>query len=226
MEALGFTFGQGVYVHCSKTCEHVASTEFGWSPPGKATRAPCPSPLSLSSFFGGEVDDSMNTPEDLTVHGKRQRKAPVNHTTNGTPSTDTSEQHPRAPIGREAGQPFDTPGTMQDSKPTATASALEFQQVHEPNKENASDRMMSASTFHAQKPAKVPTPNELDETAALSAGAPSLGLSWRQWKSELSLARTTRGMHFEFAPAASTPRQTIRALCSSTSYTHASNSSR
>lgn len=81
MEALGFTFNQGVYVHCSSQCEHIAKTEFNWMPPSKKkARARCPPALDISSNFGGEVDDSFDAPEDVSaIAGKRNRKE-VNYT--------------------------------------------------------------------------------------------------------------------------------------------------
>lgn len=91
MEKLGFELKNGVYVHCSKHCEEVAITEFGYQVPGKKPKLPCPPALDLSSHFGGEVDESVEAPEDLKVTGKRRRKV-VNYAQSDRTSTSPAEQ--------------------------------------------------------------------------------------------------------------------------------------
>jgi len=85
---LGFNFKNGVYVHCSKQCEEVAITEFGYEIPGEKTRPPCPPDLDLSSKFGGVVDDKIEAPEEVQVTGKRRRKV-VNYAQQNDPSPAT-----------------------------------------------------------------------------------------------------------------------------------------
>ena len=74
MESFGFAIHLGVYVHCSKQCEHVAMQEHAYKPPGEKIRDPCPPRMNLSSHFGGEVDASFEAPEDVILHHKRERK--------------------------------------------------------------------------------------------------------------------------------------------------------
>ncbi|GKY98256.1 hypothetical protein MPSEU_000783300 [Mayamaea pseudoterrestris] len=81
MEALDFTIKNGVYIHCSSGCETLAIKEFGFKPAQEKERNPCPEKLDVASHFGGEVDDSLEAPEDLVVHHKRDRKQ-VRPTTN------------------------------------------------------------------------------------------------------------------------------------------------
>jgi SWI/SNF-related matrix-associated actin-dependent regulator of chromatin subfamily A member 5 len=115
MEALGFTFRQGVYVHCSNQCEHIAKTEYNWTPPDKKIRAVCPPVLEIASNFGGEVDDSYDEPDDLIVSGKRRRKLvdyPVEsgHKASPTRSRRESEQpfvYEVPSDEEEGGSPFD-----------------------------------------------------------------------------------------------------------------------
>ncbi|CAB9506371.1 Probable chromatin-remodeling complex ATPase chain [Seminavis robusta] len=77
IEELGYQIKHGIYIHCSDTCENVAVKEYGWKPPSSKTRAVCPEPLDISSFYGGQIDDCIEKPEDLVLHGKRQRKKRV-----------------------------------------------------------------------------------------------------------------------------------------------------
>lgn len=79
MSALGYTYKHGVYCLCSKICVNVAKTEWNWKPPEVKPRPPCPPPLELSSFFGGQVDDSVHVPVELVEAGKRQRKPASKH---------------------------------------------------------------------------------------------------------------------------------------------------
>lgn len=78
MEELGFTIKNGVYCLCSDQCVKVAKREHKWTPPDKRSRDPCPPMLKVSSHFDGKIDDSVEAPEDVVVHGKRKRK-PVSH---------------------------------------------------------------------------------------------------------------------------------------------------
>ena len=88
----------GHYVICSAICENVATTEFGWSRKSMNKKAPkCPPPLSLSRYFGGEMTESFDVPEDLNrrspsaLRGSSQRKA--------APSLPASEDtKPRADV--------------------------------------------------------------------------------------------------------------------------------
>ena len=76
MEKFGYSIKSGIYVLCSKQCENVAKQEFGWKLATRDTM-PCPKPIDLSSFFGGQVDDSLeqNSSESMLVEGKRKRNA-------------------------------------------------------------------------------------------------------------------------------------------------------
>ena len=89
IESLGFNFKNGVYVHCSKQCEEVAITEFGYKVPGGKALPPCPPALDLSSKFGCEVDESLQAPEDFIVTGKRSRSI-VNYAENQVKSRPVS----------------------------------------------------------------------------------------------------------------------------------------
>ena len=83
-----------IYVHCSKQCENVAIQDYGWVPPEKKDRHPCPTPIDLGSFFGGQIDDSVDAPEELIVNTKRQRK-----TVNYAYSTGSAKNPPPSPAG-------------------------------------------------------------------------------------------------------------------------------
>jgi hypothetical protein len=102
METLGFSLKQGVYVHCSSQCEHIAKTEHNWLPPEKKSKAVCPPILDLSSNFGGEVDDALDLPEDdVVISGKRRRKqVDYRH------SVGSAQQASPARNRRESDQPF------------------------------------------------------------------------------------------------------------------------
>jgi hypothetical protein len=127
MEALGYGIKKGAYVHCSKQCQRVAVEEFEWTP-GKSksekARAPCPSPLDMSRHFGAEVNDSVDTPEELIVHGKRNRKK-VNNSTidlvNGTPPNLKSHES----IDKCAGTPSSSPADRSDSSGCNSTSFAE-----------------------------------------------------------------------------------------------------
>jgi len=89
MEKLGYHLKQGVFVLCSTLCENVAKKEFGWKPQSATTkiRDPCPPALKVSSYFGRQVDDSLNPDEDGSVLGKgRRRRSAVNYTAAESPS--------------------------------------------------------------------------------------------------------------------------------------------
>jgi len=77
MEKLGFYIKNGIYVICSKQCETVAKQDLGWKAPVRMA-VPCPKPIDVSSFFGGQVDDSLvYQPDsaDIIEEGTRKRKA-------------------------------------------------------------------------------------------------------------------------------------------------------
>jgi hypothetical protein len=88
-----------VYVHCSHQCEHIAKTEYDWTPPDKKIRAVCPPVLEIASNFGGEVDDSYDEPDDVIVSGKRQRKQVDYTVESGQKASPTRSR-------RESDQPF------------------------------------------------------------------------------------------------------------------------
>lgn len=74
IEDLGYTIKHGTFVHCSPICENVAIQDFGWVAPDKRKKAPCPPPIDVSSFFGGEIDECVEQPENLILSTKRKRK--------------------------------------------------------------------------------------------------------------------------------------------------------
>lgn len=91
MEKLGFSIKNGVYVHCSSDCEQLAIMEFGYKRPTKQELAPCPPSLDLSSYFGGEVDDSLDAPDEVLVDGKRRRNK-VNYSQSPKQSMESEEK--------------------------------------------------------------------------------------------------------------------------------------
>ena len=72
-DQLGYTLKNGVFIFCSKGCENFAIKELKWKPPSRESRPPCPSPLDLSSNFGGEVDDKVEEEGPIDI-GKRRRQ--------------------------------------------------------------------------------------------------------------------------------------------------------
>jgi SWI/SNF-related matrix-associated actin-dependent regulator of chromatin subfamily A member 5 len=130
METLGFNFKQGVYVHCSSQCEHIAKTEYNWTPPKKKTKAICPPVLDISSNFGGEVDDALDSPEDdVVMSGKRRRKkVDYRH------SVGSAQQASPVRNRRESDQPFvyevpsddeDEGGSPYTEKPADIAGSVD-----------------------------------------------------------------------------------------------------
>lgn len=91
IEKLGFDYKNGVYIHCSKQCEEVAITEFGYQVPGKKASSPCPAALDLSIKFGGKVDESIEAPEEVIITAKRRRNV-VNYAQGGSTSPNRLNQ--------------------------------------------------------------------------------------------------------------------------------------
>jgi hypothetical protein len=82
MEALGYHMKHGVYVHCSPMCENVAIQDFDWVPPETLARDPCPPPLDVWSFYGGEIDDCTDhAPEALLIQTTKRRRSSTTTTT-------------------------------------------------------------------------------------------------------------------------------------------------
>jgi hypothetical protein len=74
METLGYVIQHGVYIHCSAECEAYAKSEYGYVEPGRRKKTPCPAAVpDVNAYFGGAVDTSLDAPDELIVHGKRQR---------------------------------------------------------------------------------------------------------------------------------------------------------
>jgi hypothetical protein len=65
-----------VFIHCSVECEEYAKCEHGYVEPGQRKKPPCPAAVDVSEYFGGAVDTSLDAPDELIVHGKRQRVTP------------------------------------------------------------------------------------------------------------------------------------------------------
>eukprot|EP00977_Amphora_coffeiformis_P001840 scaffold353_cov185-Amphora_coffeaeformis.AAC.68 len=132
MEKLGFYIKNGVYVICSKQCENVAKQDLGWKLPARVD-APCPKPIDVSSFFGGQVDDSLvHQPDSVEIlEGTRKRKA-VDYVataprrsrpqTQVTPSP-SSVAHPAAPASINAILPQS--GKCPKSPPVRSDSSKE-----------------------------------------------------------------------------------------------------
>jgi SWI/SNF-related matrix-associated actin-dependent regulator of chromatin subfamily A member 5 len=94
METLGYVIKHGVYIHCSAECEAYAKREYGYVEPGQRKKAPCPAAVDVSEYFGGEVDTSLEAPDELIVHGKRQRVAPRPFVPGSTPTVGSSQVVP------------------------------------------------------------------------------------------------------------------------------------
>lgn len=75
-EKLGFTTHMAVYIHCSKICENVARTEFGYT---KADRkkAPCPPSLDVSEHFGAKTEEALDANLEETATRLRPRRKKV-----------------------------------------------------------------------------------------------------------------------------------------------------
>jgi len=156
MEDLGFMFKHGVYIHCSKQCEEVAIDEFGYKPPGIKIKPPCPPELDLSSHFGGQVDDSVEAPEDYVVTGKRSRKV-VNYAQSDSKSPEEPNAYTGVPndgfdyrLGKRAKEneePWD-PKTAQESDDDDD-DEIEFLGVSSQQTAHAAkEAPPSASLFH------------------------------------------------------------------------------
>ena len=103
MEKLGYHIKNGVYVICSEQCEKVAKLEMGWKEPIRS-KAPCPKPIDVSTYFGGEVDDNLQNDanDSLVVEGKRKRKE-VNYSI--SPDKPAAANRPVAAAPRPAAAP-------------------------------------------------------------------------------------------------------------------------
>lgn len=98
MHSLGHSIKNGIYIHCSKACENVAIKEFGYKHPVKTGKPPCPAAIDVSSKFGGEVDDTLDAPEELIITGKRKRKQPVNYSPAEPSSSALKRQQVQRPV--------------------------------------------------------------------------------------------------------------------------------
>mmetsp|Transcript_17445 Transcript_17445/g.25803 ORF Transcript_17445/g.25803 Transcript_17445/m.25803 type:complete len:1021 (-) Transcript_17445:135-3197(-) len=56
---LGFSNKHTVYIHCSKYCEQIAKTEYGWKEPTQQEKMPCPPPMDISCSFGATVEQAL-----------------------------------------------------------------------------------------------------------------------------------------------------------------------
>lgn len=119
MEKLGYHIKNGIYIICSKQCEEVAKKEYGWKVPTRDA-TPCPPPIDVSRYFGGQVDDALkNDPNDsLIVEGKRKRKA--GNYTHASPDK-PKPAHPPAP-----NPPTQQPATTVQSRLANGAGLLAF----------------------------------------------------------------------------------------------------
>lgn len=70
---LGWTTKNMIYIHCSKACNNIAKTEFGWKKPSRAHH-PCPPPMDVSMHFGKKIDEALEARPEETETRLRPRK--------------------------------------------------------------------------------------------------------------------------------------------------------
>jgi hypothetical protein len=153
---LDYTIKNGVYVHCSNSCEHFATRRLGYQPPEKPTQTPCPPDLDLSTYFGVEVDDNLEVPDEV-VAGKRRRNN-VNYTETSSPPESSPKRQirsihfrnieqfkvPKVDINKENSLPLTTDFSENDTK--------DYKQPNHTTKEHITKDDSSRSEYFAVGP--------------------------------------------------------------------------
>lgn len=160
IENLNYSIKNGVYLHCSNSCERLATRKLGYQlpVPGKPIETPCPPDLDLSIYFGGQVDDNLEVPEEV-VAGKRQRNN-VNYTETCSPPESSpkrqmrsiqlqniehdSSRAPQVNINKENNIPLSTDFSENE--------AHGFEQLSKPTQKQITEACQNGSEYFAVGP--------------------------------------------------------------------------